>query len=293
MKFRVGTRGSPLALVQADWARVRWEARGIEVEIVVVETQGDRVQDRRLNEVGGQGLFTKDIEQALLDGRIDAAVHSLKDVPSRLPAGCRLGAVTQREDPRDVLVVAPGIDPDALSGDARIGTSSLRREAIWRTAHPSHQIVGVRGNLGTRLKKLGHEVDGLIVAAAGLHRMGQQELVSRYLDPGWMVPSPGQGALGIEVRTDDAQSVELAGLLSDPEAETAAAAERRVLAAAGGSCQIPLGAYASREGGEWNLHVFFARPDEAPLSLGWRGPELAVGVEWVLQEIGGATEGSS
>jgi len=293
VKLRVGTRGSPLALKQTDWVGSRLAHAGIGVEVVVVETRGDRVQDRRLHEVGGQGIFTKDLEEALLSGRIDAAVHSLKDLPSHLPEGLRLGAVTAREDPRDVLVAAPGIDPDALPEAARIGTSSLRREAIWKGAHPTHRVVGVRGNIGTRLRKLGAEVDALIVAAAGLHRMGQAAVISRYLDPGWMVPSPGQGALGIEVRVDDEASLAAARLVADPAAEEATAAEREVLAAAGGSCQIPLGAYAARDEEVWQLHVFFSPPKPPPLALTWRGMDLAQGVAWVIQEMGERKEAPS
>jgi hydroxymethylbilane synthase len=287
VKFRVGTRGSPLALAQASWARERWERAGLEVDVVVVETRGDQVRDRRLHEIGAQGLFTKEIEDALRSGTIDAAVHSLKDVPSRLPDGCRLGAITAREDARDVLVTAPGGDPDALGAGSRIGTSSLRREAIWRMAHPDHEVVGVRGNLDTRLSKLGQEVDALIVAAAGLHRMRQQHRVSRYLDPGWMVPSPGQGALGIEVREGDDRSLEAARMVADAEAEAACTAERAVMLAAGGSCQIPLGVYAAHDAELWNLYVFFDPPAGKTISLGWRGADLDVGVAWAVQEVSG------
>lgn len=295
MKLRVGTRGSALALVQAAWVRERWVEAGYDVDLVVLETRGDQVRDRRLHEIGSQGVFTKEIEEALLGGRIDVAVHSLKDLPSTLPAGCVLGAVTAREDPRDALVVAPGADPDKLPADARIGTSSLRREAIWRTAHPTHEIVGVRGNLDTRLKKLGSDVDALILAAAGLHRMGQASRVARYLDPAWMVPSPGQGALGLEVRAEDAENLKAARLLADPKVHAAYSAERAVMAACGGSCQIPLGAYAVREEREdiWNLYVYYAPPGRSALSLNWRGTDLEAGVSWVVAEVGGRGEGDS
>ena len=264
--------------------------------MVVVETRGDQVRDRRLHEIdktGSQGLFTKELEEALLGGRIDAAVHSLKDLPSTLPPGCVLGAVTAREDPRDALVVAPGLDPKELPADARIGTSSLRREAIWRTAYPTHEIVGVRGNLDTRLRKLGTEADALILAAAGLHRMGQADRVTRYLHPGWMVPSPGQGALGIEVRADDGDSLAAAELLSDATAHAACSAERAVLAACGGSCQIPLGAYAAREDDQdiWDLYVYYAPPGRGAISVSWRGTDLSVGVGWVVGEVTEPAEG--
>jgi hydroxymethylbilane synthase len=293
--WRIGTRGSPLALAQAEWVAAQWAARGVSCEIRVIHTRGDAVQDRALDQVGGTGLFTSELERALLDGEIDVAVHSLKDVPTRLPEGCALAAVTAREDPRDVLVTRDGRGLDALPADARVGTSSLRRAAIWRAAYPSMAVVPVRGNLGTRLAKLGGPVDALVLAAAGLHRMGQQHLVATYLDPGWMVPAPGQGALGVEVRADDRIARERATWVEDAMVRRATAAERRILDALGGNCQIPVGAYARMVDGAWELSVFVGADQRGgrtaqPRTWSWRGPEVETGIEWILGELQGSGE---
>jgi hydroxymethylbilane synthase len=284
--WRIGTRGSPLALAQAHWAQARWEAAGVACAIVVIHTRGDEVQDRALDEVGGTGLFTGELEKALLAGTVDAAVHSLKDLPTRLPDGLTMAAVTAREDPRDALVTADGRTLTDLPADARVGTSSLRRRAIWQAAYPTMTVVPVRGNLGTRLRLLDDRVDALVLAAAGLHRMGQADRVAEYLAPGWMVPAPGQGALAIEVRVDDQVARERAVLLEDGCTRRATDAERRLLDALGGNCQIPMGAYARREGALWELDVFSDRP--GPRTLSWTGADLDAGVAWVLAEWGGA-----
>jgi hydroxymethylbilane synthase len=290
--WRIGTRGSPLALAQAQWVAAKWRARGVSCEICVIHTRGDAVQDRALDQVGGMGLFTSELERALVDGDIDAAVHSLKDVPTRLPDGLVLAAVTAREDPRDVLVTHDGRGLEALPADARVGTSSLRRAAIWRAAYPSMAVVPVRGNLGTRLGRLGGPVDALIVAAAGLHRMGQQHLVATYLDPGWMVPAPGQGALGVEVRADDRVARERAAWVEDATVRRATVAERRILDALGGNCQIPVGAYARVADGSWEVSVFVGAGAHGgsaePRTWSWRGAELEAGIDWILDELAGS-----
>src|SRR5262245_32869764 len=208
--FRIGTRASPLALWQANWAKSELERKwpGLAVELVPIKTTGDKILNVPLSEVGGKGLFTKEIDDALLDSRVDAAVHSMKDIPFQLPQGIEFGAIPEREDPRDALV-ANGRRIDALPPAARIGTSSLRRQVQLRHRFPSMRIHTLRGNVDTRLRKLADgEFDAIILALAGLRRLGHESVVSQILDEELMLPAVGQGALGIACRDNDRETRE-------------------------------------------------------------------------------------
>jgi len=256
----IGTRGSQLALAQARWVEGRLAASGLACRIEIIRTTGDKITDVPLARIGGKGLFTKEIEEALLEGRVDLAVHSLKDLPVELPPGLRLAAVPGREDARDVVVGRPLAE---LPPGARVGTSSLRRSAQLRLLRPDLVIEPVRGNLDTRLRKLdAGQYDALIVAAAGMHRMGWTERIVEYLAPEQICPAPGQGALGIETRAEG-EALETCSMLDDPEARAAVTAERAFLAAMGGGCQVPIGAYAEVQNGRLRLHAVVAAPDGA------------------------------
>lgn len=286
--WRVGTRSSPLALAQTAWVVDQLALGGAPVTLVPIESEGDRALDRSLSEIGGRGVFTTALDNALIDGRVDLVVHSLKDLPTRLAPTLRLAAVTRREDPRDAVVLRHAGRIEDLPPGARVGTSSLRRAALLRQAYPHLAVVPVRGNLGTRLAKLAAgDYDALVLAAAGLLRIGRAHEIADYLDPAWMVPSPGQGALAVEVRADDLDAHGLVSPLDDPEVRQATQAERQVLDAMGGNCQIPLGAYAQRDASrdEWRLLVFAAGGESLPARLSWRGTALEVGVAWVTSEL--------
>ncbi len=247
--LRLGTRSSRLARWQAEWVRTELGARGVRAEIVVIRTRGDEEIDRPLHALEGKGFFTKEIEDALLEGRIDVAVHSLKDLPTRLPAGLALAAVPVRADPGEVLVArAPGVASLAgLAPGARLGTSSLRRTAQARHLRPDLEIVPLRGNVPTRLAKVsaGDGPDAALFAHAGLERLG---LTGRggaaRLDPLEIMPAPGQGALGLEIRADDTRTRMALTPLDDPASAAQVTAERTVLAALEGGCQAPVAAYA-------------------------------------------------
>lgn len=286
--WRIGTRASPLARAQTKWVADRLEAGGAAVEVVPIEAEGDRRLDRPLDELGGRGVFTAALDEALLAGHVDLAVHSLKDLPTRLVPGLTLAAVTAREDPRDAVVLGKAGSLAGLAAGARVGTSSLRRAALLRQAFPHLVVAPVRGNLGTRLAKLSAgEYDALVLAAAGLHRLGRAAAIAEYLDPSWMVPAPGQGALAVEVRASDAGALGAAAALDDAAARQATAAERRVLDALGGNCQIPVGAYAAwdEDRKEWGIGVFAAGAVGEPARVSWRGTALAVGAAWVVSEL--------
>lgn len=288
--FRIGTRTSALAMAQAEWVATRLSALGVSVELVGIETTGDRVQDRRLDQLGERGVFTSALEAALVDGAVDAAVHSLKDLPTRLPSELTVAGIPEREDARDVAVIRDGTHLAALPAGSRIGTSSVRRAALLRLAYPSLIVVPVRGNLDTRLHKLAQkECDALVVAAAGLKRLGRQDRITEFLDPVWMVPAPAQGALAIEVRAGDADAVRLVGTVDHEQSRQAATAERQVLDALGGNCQLPVGVWATKDqpAGEWALAVFVGDSDgkRAPIRLTWRGSDLERGSQWVVAEL--------
>jgi hydroxymethylbilane synthase len=242
---KLGTRGSNLARWQADWVLARLSENGVKVEIVVLKTRGDAEVDRPLHELEGKGFFTKEIEDALLDRRIDVAVHSLKDLPTSLPEGLALGAVPARHDPREALV--NGTSLQDLAQGTRIGTSSLRRITQVRYLRPDLEVVPLRGNVPTRVRKVeeGEGLDAALLALAGLERLGLGAKAN-VLDPFDVMPAPGQGALGLEMRADDRATRDAVRRLADPDSEIAVAAERAVLAALGGGCQAPVAAYVER-----------------------------------------------
>jgi hydroxymethylbilane synthase len=249
--IRIGTRSSALALRQTrevvEHAQAIWP--DLTVEIIEIRTLGDRIQDVPLASIGDKGLFVKDIEEALLAGRIDWAVHSVKDLPSQLPGGLTLGTVGAREDPSDVLVARQGITLATLPAHAVIGTSSLRRRAQLLRWRPDLTIVSIRGNVDTRLRKLADEgFDGIIVAAAGLIRMGWAERISDIIPTDICLPAVGQGALGVEMRADDDQAQALFTPLASQATEAAITAERSFLAHLQGGCQVPIAALATVEG---------------------------------------------
>lgn len=240
--MKIGTRGSQLARWQADWVRARLAQQGVSAEIVVIKTQGDADIDRPLHELEGTGFFTKEIEEALLDERIDVAVHSLKDLPTSLPRGLALAAIPRRHDPRESLVGGKSLAE--LPAGTRIGTSSLRRIAQVRFMRPDLQVVPLRGNVPTRVRKVETRegLDAALLAIAGLERL---ELGGKgaVVDPLDVMPAPGQGALGIEVRAKDSKTMKALAPLHDAASAAAVSAERALLAALGGGCQAPVAAW--------------------------------------------------
>ncbi|MDI6901098.1 MAG: hydroxymethylbilane synthase [Anaerosomatales bacterium] len=266
-ELMIGTRGSKLALWQSEHIKARLEElTGLPVGLKVIKTTGDKVLDVPLAKVGGKGLFTKEIEVELLTGTVDLAVHSMKDVPTELPDGCVIAATPQRVDPRDVIVAGEGIDLDSLPSGARVGTSSLRRRSQLLALRPDVEIVDVRGNLDTRMRKAETgEVDAVILAAAGITRMGWADRITHYIDPAQMVPAVGQGAIGVEIRADDAFMAEVCERLTDADTLTCVTAERVVMRRLEGGCQVPIGAYCRREGDRLVIDAFVGSLDGTTL----------------------------
>ncbi len=266
--LRIGTRGSAMALYQAGLVRDRLRAAHAElaaesaVELVPIRTTGDRVQTRQLAEIGGKGLFTKELEEALLDRRIDLAVHSLKDMETHLPAGLEIGCVLPRDDPRDVVVSRSGAPLAMLPHGARIGTASLRRRAQLLRLRGDLAIIPIRGNVGTRLDKLAAgEVDALVLALCGLERLGKTALALEILPAERMLPAVGQGALAIECRSGDGELRQLLAPLHDPASAACVAAERAMLAALDGSCRTPIAGLATIAGDRLTLDALLLTPD--------------------------------
>jgi hydroxymethylbilane synthase len=260
----IATRESALALWQAHHIRDRLMTLhpGIEVELLGMTTQGDRILDVTLNKIGGKGLFVKELEQALQDGRADLAVHSLKDVPMVLPEGFALAAIGEREDPRDAFVSNQYRQLSEPPPGAVVGTSSLRRESQLRARYPHLDIQPLRGNVNTRLRKLDEgQYAAIILAAAGLKRLGFEDRIAALLEPEQSLPAAGQGALGIEIRADREDLQALLAPLHHAETAACVRAEREVSRQLGGSCQVPLGAYASVHDGKLFLRGFVASPD--------------------------------
>lgn len=260
----IGTRGSALALAQANGIadRLRAAAPEADVGIEVFKTQGDRDRNTMLSQLGGKGVFTKELEEALLAGTADVAVHSLKDLPTELPEGLCLGAVPGREDPRDAFVSTRYSNVDALPEGARVGTSSLRRGAQLKAYRPDLQLVNIRGNVETRLAKIdAGEADATVLACAGLRRLGLAHHITQALGPDIMVSAVGQGALGLEIREDDDAVRELIASLIDPAADAETRAERALLAALEGGCQVPIGARAMASGPTLTLRACVASLD--------------------------------
>ncbi len=245
-RLTIGTRGSKLALWQSNYIRSRIEAlTGLEVDIKIIKTTGDKILDVPLAKVGGKGLFTKEIEVELEAGTVDLAVHSMKDVPTELPAGLVIAAMPERVDPRDAIVSGAGYTLDSMPVGARVGTSSLRRVAQVRSLRPDVEIVDVRGNLDTRMRKAETgEVDVVILAAAGITRMGWADRITHYIPGVEMVSAVGQGAIGIEIREDDEFMQDVCARIADPATMTCVTAERVVMRTLEGGCQVPIGAYA-------------------------------------------------
>jgi hydroxymethylbilane synthase len=267
---RIGTRGSPLALVQARMVRdglaaTHTDLRAADdIQIVPIKTTGDAVQDRKLMEIGGKGLFTKEIEEALLDGRIDCAVHSMKDMPTWLPDGLAIGAMLAREDARDALFARTGTRIAELPRGATVGTASLRRQAQVLAIRPDLKVVALRGNVETRLRKLAAgEADATLLAVAGLKRLGLLDKAAAIIDSDEILPAVGQGAIGIEIRADDARLGALLAPLDHRATTLCVTAERACLAELDGSCHTPIAAYAelAADGRGLRLRALIALPD--------------------------------
>jgi hydroxymethylbilane synthase len=264
--LKIGTRGSPLALAQAQILvdALRVHHPDLAAEVIVIVTTGDRVQDRPLSEAGGKGLFTKEIEDALLAGTIDCAVHSMKDMPTQLPEGLIIPCLLPREDPRDAFFSLKASTLAELPPGAVVGTSSLRRQAIVLAQRPDLKVAVLRGNVGTRLKKLeAGVVDATLLAVAGLKRLGQGHLIKNILEPEEMLPAVAQGAIGIETRADNTRVRELLATVNCPVTELRVSAERAFLEVMDGSCKTPLAALMSVPDKNHNvqLDVLVARPD--------------------------------
>ncbi len=269
----IGTRGSRLALTQAEWVAQRLTVAHTRarISIEIIKTTGDRLKTAPLALIGGQGVFTKELEEALLDRRIDLAVHSLKDLPSATPDALTLAAITEREDPRDALIL-PQSEPAIIASlgelpvAARVGTSSPRRLAQLKHLRPDLHVTELRGNVETRLRKLdAGDYDAIILAAAGLRRLGLRSRISLALPVSEMLPAIGQAALGLETRTGDAQTRELVCALNHIPTHAACVAERALLRQLGGGCQLPIAGYATTNNGELHLRGLVAAPDGATI----------------------------
>jgi hydroxymethylbilane synthase len=300
-RLRIGSRGSQLALWQANHISALLRQRGRQVEIEIIKTTGDKIIHVALAKVGTKGMFTKEIEEALADGHIDLAVHSLKDLPTEIPAGFEIAAVTKREDPHDVLCSPKYQSFDELPHGARVGTSSLRREAQLKALRPDLEIHPLRGNVDTRLRKLeAGDYDAVILAAAGLNRLAKTGLVRQVIPAEIMCPAAGQGALAIEIRAGDSVTRSHLAFLDDADARAAATCERALLNKLSGGCQVPIGAFAETRGDQIHLEAIVARPDGTrllresregsdPVELGEAVAEILLrrGADAILEEVYG------
>jgi len=299
--LRIGSRGSQLALWQANHIRTRLEQQGHTIEIEVIKTTGDRITDIALGQVGTKGMFTKEIEEALAENRIDLAVHSLKDLPTEIPTSFEIAAIPVRDDPRDVFCSRKYDSIETLPNRARVGTSSLRRQAQLKSLRPDLDIHPLRGNVDTRVRKLETgEYDAIILAAAGLNRLGKKDCIREVLVPKLMCPAAGQGALAVEIRKADPAVHGYVAFLDDSAAHITTTCERALLKQLGGGCQVPIGAFAEILDSMLHLEAVVARPDGAkvlresgngddPVQLGERVGEqlLRHGANEILQEIYG------
>jgi hydroxymethylbilane synthase len=260
---RIGTRGSALALWQArSIARALCEATGVEPEIVIIKTSGDKFQQTSFSQIGTKGIFIKELEDALLDERIDLAVHSMKDVPTEMPEGLTIAAIGKREDVRDALLSSRGATLESLPRGARVGTSSLRRQSQLLHARRDLRMIELRGNVDTRIEKLKRgDYDAIVLAKAGLDRLGLSGNISQVLPHNVSLPAAGQGAIGIEARMADAETLRILAALEDSESRGAVTAERAALAGLGGGCQVPIGAWGRIENGKLALDVVVLSPD--------------------------------
>jgi hydroxymethylbilane synthase len=262
MKITIGSRGSSLALWQANWVKDRLAAAGHEIEIAIIKTSGDKLQTAALAASGTKGLFIKEIEEALLAGQVDLAVHSMKDLPTDLPEGLGVGAVPEREDPHDALVSKSGKGIKNLPQGARIGTSSLRRQSQLLAMRSDLQVVPMRGNVDTRLRKLERgDCDALVLAGAGLKRLGFASHITSWFPEDEICPAVGQGALAIEISLKNSDVRDAVATLDHPSTHQAVRAERAMLAALGGGCQLPIAAYAKHGSGKLHLMGVVASPE--------------------------------
>ena len=299
--LRIGSRGSQLALWQAHHISDLLRAQGHTVEIEIIKTMGDKITDVALAKVGTKGMFTKEIEEALVENRVDLAVHSLKDLPTELGSDFEIAAITARENPRDVFCSVKYASLDALPEQAKVGTSSLRRQAQLKVIRPDLHIHPLRGNVDTRLRKLeSGEYDAIILAAAGLNRLGKTQLVRQVISADVMTPAAGQGALGIEIRRGDIATRQLLAFLDDAAAHATTTCERALLNKLGGGCQVPIGAFAEMQHGRIRLNALVAHPNGTkilresrdgndPVELGNEVGEalLRQGGEAILEEVYG------
>ena len=300
-RLRIGSRGSQLALWQAHHISALLREKGHEVELEIIKTTGDKITDVALAMVGTKGMFTKEIEEALAEGRVDLAVHSLKDLPTELSTGFEIAAITTRESTCDVFCSKKYAGVDELPERAKVGTSSLRRQAQLKARRPDLDIHPLRGNVDTRLRKLEEgEYDAIILAAAGLNRLGKTQLVKQVIPPDVMCPAAGQGALGIEIRAGDAATRQHLAFLGDPAARATTTCERALLNRLGGGCQVPIGASATMKNGRLHLEAIVAHPDgsqvlresrdgDDPVKLGDAVGEtlLKRGGDLILEEVYG------
>jgi hydroxymethylbilane synthase len=261
-RLRIGSRGSQLALWQAHHISDLLRTQGHEVELEIIKTTGDKILDVALAKVGTKGMFTKEIEEALAEGRVDLAVHSLKDLPTELSPGFEVAAITRRENTQDVFCSVKYTSISDLPRGARVGTSSLRRQAQLKALRPDLEIFPLRGNVDTRLRKLSAgDYDAIILAAAGLNRLGKTDLVKQIIPKDVMCPAAGQGALGIEIRAGDGATRRLLAFLDDRDARASTTCERALLNRLGGGCQVPIGAAAEVLNGRLHLDAIVAHPD--------------------------------
>lgn len=303
--INIGTRGSPLALWQANWIKSQLEElhQNLTVNLIKIKTSGDKIQDVPLAKVGGKGLFTKEIEESMLRYETDIAVHSMKDVPVLFPPALTLAVVTKREDPRDVLVSRNGLKLDDLPKGAKVGTGSFRRTTQLLHYRPDLEVMPMRGNLETRLRKLESEgLDAIILAAAGLIRLGMADHITEYIAPEIMLPGGGQGAVGIESRKEDIGVMQRIFPLDHEDSHTALEAERGFLTRLEGGCQVPIGVYATIEGDSLHLRGLVGSLDgkqilkaektgstEDPEGIGMElaGEILEMGADKILKEVYG------
>jgi hydroxymethylbilane synthase len=300
--LRIGTRGSLLAKWQAEFVRkLIFQNSGVEGEIIIIKTTGDKMQQSALSQIGGKGIFIKELEDALLDESIDIAVHSVKDIPTEVPPGMSFPAICRREDVRDCLVSGNGATLASLRRGARVGTGSLRRQAQLRHARPDLDVRDLRGNVDTRLRKVeSGEYDAVMLAKAGLDRLGWTHRISETLSPDVCMPAVGQGALGIECRASDVETSAALDKLNDAETRSAIVAERSLLSVLQGGCQVPLGAWARIEGNELVLDACVCSidglqyvkqrataPPEQARALGERMAHLLIdaGAQNILEDV--------
>jgi hydroxymethylbilane synthase len=281
-RLRIGTRGSALALWQAkNVAESLLRVAGVEANLVIIKTSGDKFQQVSFSQIGAKGVFIKELEDALIEQRVDLAVHSMKDVPVELPEGLTIAAICKREDVRDALLSTSGATLKALPAGARVGTSSLRRKAQLLHARRDLQILELRGNVDTRIEKLKRgDYDAIVLAKAGLDRLGLSENVTEVLATGICLPAAGQGAIGIEARSGDEETLRALSALNDLETRQGVEAERAALAGLGGGCQVPIGAWGRVEGGKLTLEVAVLSTDgvECMREQGSGAPEEAQGI---------------